>query len=417
MSTSTRQYPVPLQEEARLRELHSLRILDSEPEPEFDRVTRLLALVMKTPIALVTLVDDDRQWFKSCIGVDIQETARDNAICAHAIMSDDILVCTNLSQDSRFFDNPLVSGETHVRFYAGMPLVTRNGFRIGTICAVDTEPREYPSSTTLDAMRDLAQLATDAIERRADRLSTEESRSIQLKNADDAKEAFLAMLNHEMRTPLNAIIGFSSLITMNAANDISASRTAEYAKLIEQGGYTLLHRIETMLNWTQVQRGEIVLEEESVPVAELIERGTSSVPEIGGMNDNRPVEIVIQDDCPELKCDPDQMGFALENIVRNALQATAGTDPVRIDVQFSGNLEISVVDHGPGIPTEAIEHAMAPFGHVENSPAQPCRGLGLGLPLSRKIIEMHGGHLDIVSSAGSGTRVTFRFPAYRTAAN
>lgn len=134
---------VPSDEEKRLTALKKLDILDTEAEERFDRITRIAALAFDVPIALVSLVDKNRQWFKSCVGVDISQTPRDQAFCAHAILEDDILVIPDALLDPRFADNPLVTGAARVRFYAGYPLSLADGSRVGTLCLIDTQPRPF----------------------------------------------------------------------------------------------------------------------------------------------------------------------------------------------------------------------------------------------------------------------------------
>ncbi|MBV9827908.1 MAG: GAF domain-containing protein [Alphaproteobacteria bacterium] len=134
--------PIPADEEARLAALHALNILDTAPEEKFDRLTRYAAEMFDVPIVLVSLIDRDRQWFKSAQGISAQETPRDLSFCAHAIADKAPLVVTDTLTDDRFADNPLVTGEPHMRFYAGSPLILPNGSCVGTVCAIDTRPRQ-----------------------------------------------------------------------------------------------------------------------------------------------------------------------------------------------------------------------------------------------------------------------------------
>lgn len=135
--------PLPAaQETQRLQTLQRLNILDTPPEERFDRITRLARSTFHVPIALVSLVDENRQWFKSCFGLDVRQTDRNISFCGHAIHSDALLVIENTLIDSRFHDNPLVTGHPNIRFYAGAPLHTSNGDRIGTLCLIDRKPRQ-----------------------------------------------------------------------------------------------------------------------------------------------------------------------------------------------------------------------------------------------------------------------------------
>ncbi|HBN14152.1 MAG: GGDEF domain-containing protein [Gammaproteobacteria bacterium] len=135
--------PIPADEKERLSQLRSLSILDTPPEERFDRVTRMARRLFGVPIALVSLVDENRQWFKSCFGLDATETGRDISFCGHAIVTSGTFVIEDATQDERFYDNPLVTGEPFIRFYAGHPLRTMSGQAMGTLCLIDREPRQF----------------------------------------------------------------------------------------------------------------------------------------------------------------------------------------------------------------------------------------------------------------------------------
>jgi diguanylate cyclase (GGDEF)-like protein len=155
--------PLPQDEAARLAAVRSLRILDTPAEERFDRVTRVAQRVFGVPISMVTLVDSDRQWFKSRQGITVSEAPRDFSFCAHTILSDRTLVVPDARNDERFFDHPWVAGPPHIRFYAGHPLKSREGFRIGTLAIADVSRREM-SDDDLQALRDLSSFVQDELQ-------------------------------------------------------------------------------------------------------------------------------------------------------------------------------------------------------------------------------------------------------------
>ncbi len=156
--------PVPADEARRLAALRDFRILDTDPDPRFDRLTRLAARLMRAPIALVSLVDTDRQWFKARQGVEAAETPRRFAFCGHAILGGELMVVPDARDDPRFADNPLVTGPPHIRFYAGMPLVVAPCLAVGTLCVIDRTPRSGVSADEAAAMQDLARAVVDLLD-------------------------------------------------------------------------------------------------------------------------------------------------------------------------------------------------------------------------------------------------------------
>ncbi len=152
----------PKNEATRIQTLNSLDILDTSSDERFDRLTRMAKRLFDVPIALVSLVDADRQWFKSCIGLDVSETSRDISFCGHAILGTEVFVINNALEDERFFDNPLVTDKPHIRFYAGCPLNVADGERIGTLCIIDTKPRDF-SEEEKYTLIDLAKMVVDEL--------------------------------------------------------------------------------------------------------------------------------------------------------------------------------------------------------------------------------------------------------------
>jgi diguanylate cyclase (GGDEF)-like protein len=180
-------------ERHRLRVLRSHAILDTPPEAPFERITKLAAAVLGVPMAAVTLVDEDRQWFKSEIGLGVCETPRDQSFCAHTMYEPEAMVVRDATLDPRFAGNPLVTGGPSVRFYAGVPLVTRSGIPLGALCAIDSAPRDV-TARELDLLTDLAKIACEQLELRY------------LASLDDLtgamrRTSFLSHLEHDLQAP------------------------------------------------------------------------------------------------------------------------------------------------------------------------------------------------------------------------
>jgi len=158
--------PLPPREEDRLQALRALLILDTPPEERFDRLTAFAAQEFDMPIVLISLIDAQRQWFKARHGLDLCETSRGVSFCAHAILQDEVMVVPDAALDERFADNPLVTGEPHIRFYAGAPLKMPDGHNLGTLCVIDRSPRSL-DAIDLAVLRSLRDLAVEELARRA----------------------------------------------------------------------------------------------------------------------------------------------------------------------------------------------------------------------------------------------------------
>lgn len=191
---------LPQQDELqRLEALARYEILDTLPEEAFDRIANLAARLFGTPIALVSMVDENRQWFKACLGLDLRQTDRSLSFCAHAILSEGVMVVPDATRDPRFAGNALVTGEPNIRFYAGAPLITPDGHKLGTLCVIDDVPRAGLSPEEQTNLSDLAALVVDELElRRAQRDLENEARAktqmvAELRRATEAAQLHVAM--------------------------------------------------------------------------------------------------------------------------------------------------------------------------------------------------------------------------------
>ncbi len=203
------------EEEQRLRTLRALNILDTSPEERFDRITRMAKRIFDVPIALVSLVDEDRQWFKSSIGFNVSETPRNISFCSHAIQGDGMFIIPDAAKDERFADNPMVINEPHIRFYAGCPLRYVDGSKIGTLCIIDIKPRHFDYKD-IQALKDLATTAE------------RELTAVQLATQDDLtntynRRGFVLLASHILnicvRQGIPASLAFLDLDNFKEIND------------------------------------------------------------------------------------------------------------------------------------------------------------------------------------------------------
>lgn len=194
--------PTPQNESKRLKVLWQYEVLDTVPEEVFDDLTELAARICEAPIALISLVDENRQWFKSKVGVTVSETSRDVSFCAYAITQSDLFIVSDATQDQRFANNPLVTSEPKIRFYAGAPLITPDGHALGTLCVIDKVPRELRLEQK-QALRILARHVVSQLElrRRSGELVDVRSESVRYKNDLEKARAELAAARRQLAQP------------------------------------------------------------------------------------------------------------------------------------------------------------------------------------------------------------------------
>jgi two-component system, sensor histidine kinase len=417
--------PIPENEAARALALGSYGILDTPADPSFDALTALAAFMLNVPIALVSLVDGKRQWFKSRCGVSVSETSREISFCGHVVAAGQPLIINDTLLDERFADNPLVLSSPSIRFYAGFPLRTAEGLTLGTLCVVDLIPRK------LDAEQErmlalLAEVVMAQLESHRDRralqaqraeleLHAEISRSTELElrqlttvaeRASLAKTEFLANMSHEIRTPMNAIIGLGELLLETELTP----KQRKYVANSRSAGEHLLRLIDDILDVAKVEAGKLELEVapftlqtlvrsiEQLMLPRVTETGVKLLCDVA----SNAVGVVLGD--------MGRLRQVLLNLVGNAFKFTsAGRILLQVTRLSSDEYEFAVSDTGVGIAPERQSAIFQSFTQADNATTRSYGGTGLGLTISQALVALMGGHIWVQSAPGQGS--TFRFTA------
>lgn len=387
-----------LDEAARLAKLRSYSVLDTGPESAFDEITTLATELVGVPIALVSLVDKDRQWFKSATGLDATETPRDVSFCGHAIQGLDPFVVSDARSDPRFSDNPLVTAGPHVTFYAGVPLVTPEGHCVGTLCVIDQQPRELDPAS-LNTLRRLARVVVTLLEQR----TTVEA----LEARTEDLERFAYRLSHDLRGPLVTAGRLTEIIEEDlGAGDVEEAR--ENLARVQGETQRLGRVVEGLLGLVEAQ----LAPQESSPLD--LDAITGQVLDVA-----RPADPSVQIDASfevegPVRLPDYRIRQILMNLVGNAVKYRRPGLAARIGVEWSTRgsggdrwLTLRVRDNGLGIPAEALGRLTEPFtrfhpGHAEGS--------GLGLAIVRQHVGALGGALRIESETGQGSMFEVELP-------
>ena len=407
----------PTNEKERLETLHSYQVLDTPPEEGFDDYTLLASKICETPIALVSLVDDDRQWFKSKHGIDVSQTPRDVAYCAHAILQDDVFIVKDALQDDRFHDNPLATGEPPVRFYAGAPLRTLAGHNIGTLCVIDHHPREL-SKDQIEALTALSRRVIVQFEYRLalmkfrDDLVKYRKIEKQLNKANRKSEAasraksnFLANMSHEIRTPMNGVLGAAQLLADEPLN----SKQKRYISTILSSGFAMLEILNDILDYSKIEAGLLSLDPQDFDLHELL----ISVCNLYEHSAAEKANFLALDKEPQLPkwihSDAGRLRQILSNLLSNAVKFTSnGKIIVHAGLNTEANkLVFEVEDSGKGISNEKQQDIFDKFSQEDVSITREYGGTGLGLAICKELVSMLGGSIKLDSQKGQGSRFTF----------
>lgn len=387
----------PANEKDRLKALRSYGILDTESEVHFDSITRLAAMICDVPICLISLIDDERQWFKSKIGLEISETSRETSFCGHAILQTDVLYVEDATQDPRFSENPYVIGPENIKFYAGNPLIDDNGFALGTLCVVDNKPRTL-TEKQLEQLRLLSGQLTFLIQCRMETKKKDEAYALLNHTSKMATLGEVASgIAHEINNPL-AIIKTSSqqIVTSIIRKDYDEEKLIRYFSKINQASDRIAKIVKGLKFFTS---NELSSDFKTESIGAIID---DTISLCADKFKNHDVELILNfpDELKNLMidCRAVELSQVVLNLLNNAFDAVLPLKIKWIEISISESNDtfaISISDSGKTIKSEDVVKFMTPFYTTKAAG----KGSGLGLNISQRIVESHGGKLWVDSSA------------------
>ncbi|MBJ7882952.1 sensor histidine kinase [Gelidibacter salicanalis] len=392
---------VPKNESHRLDALNSYQILDTLPEKEYDEITALASMICNTPMSLISLIDKDRQWFKSHHGLDTNETPREFAFCAHAInQKDKTLIVNDARIDERFRDNPLVTGDPNLVFYAGIPLINPEGLPLGTLCVLDVKPKQLTPEQE-HALEMLANQLMKLLELRKTTIILHQSnRKLNAKNR--TLEKFVSVAAHDIKSPMNNVLALSDMLL----EDYSETMDPEAVLLLEHVHTSVLqstYLIDGILNYSK-DPNSLSEHKESVHIKSLL----YDIEELLVTKGN--VEMTIEvDDNLHAFINKTALHQIFSNLISNSIKYNH-QDRVEILVHVyedDEELKISVKDNGPGIDPKDKKRIFKLFSTTANRDKNGFHGTGIGLATVKNLVHSLGGKIAVISNKKEGANFVF----------
>ncbi|MBN7817686.1 sensor histidine kinase [Algoriphagus pacificus] len=390
----------PHNENERIKALQDLNILDTLEEDAYDQLTLIASQICDVPIALITLVDTNRQWFKSHHGLKVRETPREIAFCAHAINKpEEILVVEDATKDERFNDNPLSTNAPNVIFYAGAPLNTSEGFCLGTLCVIDNEPKKLSNSQQV-ALKALADQVIAQLELRRKNLILIENIKI-MEQLNHDIDVFSYQLSHDLQTPLRGILSIVDFLKEDDADGISISIGEKIGQIENRARYGLA-LVKSTIEYAKISKANLVFSEfkledtAKLVFANLVNAG------------NVKLELVYCDQIVRTSEHAIQVVF--QNLMTNSLKFN---DKDRCIISISLKMEnnrilIDYKDNGPGI-SKKFKNKIFEIFETLNTKSE--NSTGIGLAIVKTVLNKLSGHIRLMhSEIGKGIHFKIELP-------
>ena len=393
-------------EQQRIAALSQYEICASPPDGSFDRITALAAELFRAPMAVVSFVGEDWQWFKSTFGFTGAGTPRQTAFCDHTIRSSDVFEVCDTQADERFSDNPLAVDAPYVRYYAGAPLILATGERLGALCILDRVPRKPLAKKQRQRLQTLAQMVGGELDLQ---LATRRLELAQAaaEAATRAKDEFLGNMSHELRTPLTSIMGYAGLLK---ASDRLPADLHRYSEKIWGASQALRGIVSDVLEIARLEAGSLDLMCEPTSARQIAQDVLGLVADQAHAK-NLSLSLTSASDVPPVAVDPARLRQVLLHLASNAVKFTSeGGVTLRVRAEAANCVEIDVIDSGIGIPTERLSAIFEHFAQADSSTAKAYGGTGLGLSIAKRLVNGMGGELRVRSTLGQGSTFSVSLP-------
>ena len=377
-------------EKERIQSLKKYNILDTPPDGSFDRITKLAAELLNVPIAIVTLVDTDRIWFKSRYGLDVQQIGRDPGLCASAILSDELYEVDDARTDPRTLANPLVASEFGLRFYAAVPLKVKDGHNLGTLCVIDKHPRQL-TNTQKKTLQYLADILIDQLELR-----------LAARTAIYQQNQVLSIAAHDLKNPLTTLSVWAEL-AKDAKND--PGQLEKMLDKIKDAGEKMNRLVNDLLESARKEAGKVQLRFAATDIAGVVEKvvATNQV-----LANKKKIKLHFNPEMrPYVNGDEDRLTEIADNLVNNAIKYSPKEKNIFVTIREENDLAIlQVQDEGQGFTEEDKKQLFQRFVKLSAEPTGGESSTGLGLSIVKSLVDAHHGTIKLMSD-GKNKGATF----------
>lgn len=392
-------------EKERLKALHRYDILDTAPEEEFDSITRLAAEICGTPVAMINLIDKDRQWAKSIVGLpeSAREVERKNSVCHYTIEHDKPLEIEDLTKDPRFAHLPFINSDDGLRYYLGAPLINPDGHVLGAICVLDFESKSM-SEAQLNQMEILARVVITRLELK--------KKNDQLKELNNYKIKLMKMLSHDLRSPLNGVIGMAGILRSMAGNN--DPEKAEMLELIEQSGLQMNQMISEIMNYTLIESQDFTLNRQEMDISSVLQ-SVEKLYKPAAQIKKIDLNINCKTERQSVLLDEEKFEHILGNLLSNAIKytTTGGKVEATVDIKTFDDqslLVLKVTDNGIGMSDGQVSRIFSKNDKIVTNGTEGEKSSGIGLTIIKSFVDLHDGEINAESRLGEGTVFTVEIP-------
>lgn len=399
MISSTLNYTAQ-NEAQRLEKLHAYHVLDTHPEDNFDNIALLAAQIFDAPNAIISFVDTNRIFLKSNLS-GLPHTLsldRHENLCGVAVLNESVTVFNDTHQHPDLLCSPLVNCENGIRFYAGAPLRSPEGFNMGMLCVTDTVPRQA-THQQLEMLKTLSKLIVDKLENR-----------LRYRKNIESQVNLMNMALHEIKNPLASI---------NLANDIilkDPGKAEKMGQMIKSSVIRIQNKLSDLLKQSQEEEKEPVLAREELNLMELFVRLLNNF-ELLANKKQQIIELNCEDNLPSIYADKAKISDVLHNLVSNAIKYSYKGSVISIDAKKeNGYVKIMVKDEGQGLSSDDMGKLFTKFAVLSSKPTGKETSNGLGLSITKSFVELHNGTIEAISEGkDKGTTFIVKFPVHRQA--